>query len=131
MNHCAVIDCPGNIGSHFIVKYDDGRIEQAFVALPKEENIVQQYTGLKDKTGREIYEGDIINFTVLGFAHGPETEKITNAEVWFSEEDLQYVFGKFEMNSLNKQGKKEYYWYSIADRIDKNSIEIVGNIYEK
>lgn len=85
---------------------------------------VLQFTGLTDKNGREIFEGDLINFRLNGVTHGPEWEDITNAEVWYNENDAQFVFGRYKTNDFLD------YYFSMADRIDKKNIEVVGNIYE-
>lgn len=91
--------------------------------LDSEIYILQEFIGLIDKNNKEIYEGDLINFTVDGITHGPETEYEKNAEVWYSEEDAQFVFGYF------KDGNNSYdWWYSMADRI--SDIEVVGNIFQ-
>lgn len=84
--------------------------------------ILMQYTGLKDKNGVEIYEGDIIDIhqTVNGF----------NQFV------IQYDDYKFSARYYNQETKQilGWYQYDLDELFEINEtekeIEVIGNIYE-
>ena len=85
------------------------------------DGVLMQYIGLKDKNGKEIYEGDMVNFTKRGITHGPDAEDVKNAEVWYSLEDCAFVFGKYKSADYT-------WWYSMTD--DLYNFEVVGNIFK-
>lgn len=84
------------------------------IGEPLNRVVVMQYIGLKDKNGKEIYEGDIIsvdNGDYSGF-------------VKFNEADLSYVIE-------NRDGGFSFVNGQIYDeRPEYRTYEIIGNIYE-
>jgi uncharacterized phage protein (TIGR01671 family) len=70
-----------------------------------------QYTGLKDKNGVEIYDGDVLS----GFPHGTVAVKWDNDYGCFTCYDKKTDYGLFGSELDNC----------------KDSWEVIGNIYEK
>lgn len=90
--------------------------EQASSALLDDEVILMQSTGLKDKNGQEIFEGDVIAIEV------DDTETPINARVSQNSKIGVLMFHVFEDNED----------VPMVELLEDNSVafEIIGNIYE-
>lgn len=68
--------------------------------------IIQQYTGLKDKNNKEIYEGDILRYINLIIGQ------------------VIFAFGSYQVKTLENLN------FGLDDICYHCTIEIIGNIYE-
>ena len=76
--------------------------------------VVMQYTGLKDKNGVKICDGDIVRAEYFG----EESREYIHQQIYYKKEYCMFVIGSCEEDEEN-----------LTDEISSN-IEIVGNIYE-
>lgn len=112
-----------NLGNIFIFeRYDNNDSDLWYTRLlPDLENkrhVVEQYTGLKDKNGTEIYEGDIVEVK-----HSDWTEPTIHVVKWCGDEKYPAFNLKPELDETANN-------LALAAQSDFFSIKIVGNIHE-
>lgn len=95
-----------NRGAHFIApqEFADGKTWEDYEVGP---DSVGQFTGLTDKNGKEIYEGDIVR-----------SDLITPHEVFYDENTAKFML----RNEIQSQ------WVVAIGELA--GLEVIGNVYD-
>jgi uncharacterized phage protein (TIGR01671 family) len=83
---------------------------------------LMQYTGLKDKNGVDIYEGDIVKHCNPHWGHNPKQILVVEWEEKVSENGKQLINCGWKFKPIHKGVTTRY--------VPSVDFEVIGNIYE-
>lgn len=103
-------------GSTGIMPQFDGFDDAFEHAYPIDRKTLGQYTGLKDRHGWEIYEGDILRCT-----DASDEMSITDSDTGFGVVEWNVQWGYWKISKIENL---------LGDIIRNGHAEVIGNIYD-
>jgi uncharacterized phage protein (TIGR01671 family) len=110
--------CAGFLSGQVIIIEDDGKV----LGKNDEGFILMQFTGLKDKNGKEIYEGDILKWK-CSTTYTKDKVKLRIVTIQWGHWPTSHGYDLTIYENGNKYATGKSYW-NDEDR------EVIGNIYE-
>lgn len=89
------------------------------LADPDDSIVVEQCTGIRDKNGKLLYEGDIVSFQSRGLF-------FKGTVVWTQEE----VPGEINLGGFGIRLPEDQEYEFMDYSRDRDSLEVVGNVHE-
>ncbi len=84
--------------------------------------IALQFTELKDKNGREIFEGDVVKFHYFGF-NGSETDNNGAGEITYNSNLCCFMIRDLKDREI-------YFSFDRTSHFEEPCIEVIGNIFD-
>lgn len=111
---------------HVDTSWKDGE-QSEWWGIPIKEETISQFTGLLDKNGREIYEGDIVSaFSNINKISDPH---LSTSDPTYSNKYVEFIRGVFSLSSLEFPnggcGVLDHYVGAMS-----KDLEIIGNIHD-
>jgi uncharacterized phage protein (TIGR01671 family) len=102
-------------------KRENQMIDDVFFKPESNEFILMQYTGLKDKNGKEIYEGDIVKGGWTNYPDNSRLHIVTFGEHQTSDDYYSSTAYGWFLDKNNNDGES---------LVSGSTLEVIGNIYQ-